>query len=100
MEATVKYLTIDAALHGTGIRDYYNTIFINPGDLNLSDATVKRINEWLLKYENEFYKGYVNDDVIKEFDAEGIKIALTIKNELVEAKIEYLSDARMTRVMI
>jgi len=96
----MKYLTIDAALHGTGIKDYYNSDFINPGDLNLSDATVKRINEWLLKYENEHYEGYVNDDVIKELDAEGMKIALTIKNEIGEVKIGYFSDARMTRKMI
>lgn len=95
------YLVIDAQLRsGTGIRDYYNSNFINPNDLNLSIVTVQRINKWLAKYEEEHYNGYKNDVSIIELDAEGKEIALTIKNEIVDVKVVYFSDARMTSEMI
>lgn len=94
------YLVIDAQLSGTGIRDYYNSNFINPNDLNLSIVTVQRINKWLAKYEEEHYNGYKNDVSIIELDAEGKEIALTIKNEIVDVKVVYFSDARMTSEMI
>lgn len=96
----MMYLVVDAELHGTGIRDYYNGGFVNPNDLNLSIATVERINKWLAKYEKEHYDGYKNDVSIIELDSEGKQIALTIKNELVDVKVIYFSDARMTREMI
>lgn len=96
----MKYLTVDAELDSTGIRDSYNNDFINPEDLHLSATTIKRIDQWLLKYENEHYHGYVNDEIIAELDAEGKEIALAIKNELVDVKIIYFSDAKMTKEII
>ena len=96
----MKYLTIDAALNGTGIRDYYNGSFLNPEDLHLNVTTIQRINQWLVRYENEHYNGYVNDELIKELDSEGKEIALTIKNELSDVKVGYFSDARSTRELI
>ena len=94
------YLVVDAQLHGTGIRDYYNGGFINPNDLNLSIVTVQRINKWLAKYEEEHYNSYTNDVSIIELDAEGKEIALSIKNEIVDVKVVYFSDARMASEMI
>lgn len=96
----MKYLTVDGELHGTGIRDYYNGGFINPEDLHLNATTIKRMQQWLLRYENEHYGGYVNDEIIKKLDSEGKEIALTIKNELLDVKVEYFSAARMTRELI
>jgi hypothetical protein len=96
----MKYLVIDAALSGTGIRDKYEGGYIDPEDLGLSLATKQRFNEWLSKYENEHYNGFTDDNIINELDQEGKEIALMIKNELSEVKIEYFSDTRLTDEMI
>jgi hypothetical protein len=96
----MKYLVIDAALNGTGVRDKYEGGYIDPEDLNLSLSTKQRLNEWLSKYENEHYNGFTDDNIINELDQEGKEIALMIKSELSEVKIEYFSDARLTDEMI
>ncbi len=91
----MKYLVIDASLSGTGIRDKYEGGYISPNDLGLSCEIVDRLNQWLPKYENEHYNGFTDECVIDELDKEGKEIALMIKSELVEVKLEYFSDARM-----
>ena len=92
----MRYLIIDAALNGTGIRDKYEGGYIDPKDLGLSPLIIQHLNTWLLKYENEHYSGFLNNHIINELDTEGEKIAQVIKNELLEVKLEYFSDARMT----
>ncbi|WP_259016788.1 hypothetical protein [Emticicia fluvialis] len=92
----MKYLVIDAALGGTGIRDKYQGGYIDPDDLDLSIIIKQRLKEWLLKYENEHYNGFADGTLIEDLDQEGREIALIIKNELKQVKIEYFSDARMT----
>ena len=96
----MKYLIIDASLNGTGIRDKYNGGYLDPEDLGLSFTTKFRLKEWMLKYADEHYNGFANDSAIDELDSEGKDIALEIKKELFEAKIEYFSDARMTNEAI
>jgi hypothetical protein len=93
----MKYLTKDASLHGTGIRDTYNGGYIDAQDLNLSQEVIDKIAKWLLKYEEEHYNGYSNEEIVDELDREGKEIALLIKNELKDIKIEYFSDARMIK---
>jgi len=93
----MKYLVVDALFNGTGIRDYYTGDYLKPETLNLEAVTTIKIHDWLFRYKSEHHKGYINDDVINELDREGREIALKIKNELLEVKIEYYSDARMTR---
>ncbi len=92
----MRYLIIDAALSGTGIRDKYEGGYIDPKSLGLSLKIEKKLNEWLSKYENEHYNGFTDDSIINELDQEGKEIALMVKNELSEVKIEYFSDARLT----
>lgn len=96
----MRYLVIDASLNGTGIRDKYEGGYLIPEDIGLSFATIQRLNDWLLKYENEHYNGYVNEGMNDELDREGKEIALIIKNELSEAKVEYFSDVRMRMFQI
>jgi hypothetical protein len=96
----MKYLVIDAALSGTGIRDKYEGGYIDTEDLDLSLLIKQRLKEWLSKYESEHYNGFTNDTIINELDQEGREIALIIKNELSEVKIEYFSDARLTKEII
>lgn len=96
----MRYLIIDAALSGTGIRDKYEGGYIDPNDLNLSLLIKERLNRWLSEYENEHYNGFIDDSIINELDLEGREIALMIKNELLEVKVEYFSDARLTSEII
>jgi hypothetical protein len=94
------YLIIDASLSGTGIRNKYEGGYLSPDDLGLSCETIDRLNQWLPRYENEHYNGFADECIIDELDREGKEIALMIKSELAEVKLEYFSDARMTTEMI
>lgn len=96
----MKYLVIDASLNGTGIRDYYEGGYVAPEDLHLSSEVIQRLSEWLQKYRDEHFNGYVNEGVVKELDHEGKEIGLLIKEELREVKLEYFSDARLTKEVI
>lgn len=96
----MQYLTIDAALRGTGIRDTYKGGYLAPEDLGLSPAIIQRLNAWLSKYEDEHYRGFINDNIIDELDREGKEVALLIKSDLPEVKIKYFSDARMTTEIV
>lgn len=96
----MRYLVIDASLSGTGIRDKYDGGYLTPEDLGLNPTTIQQLNTWLSKYENEHYNGFVDNKIIDELDKEGKEIALIIKKELSEVKLEYFSDARMTTEVI
>jgi hypothetical protein len=100
MRIGMKYLVIDAMLSGTGIRDYYSGNYIEPESLHLSDITIAKLRDWLSRYISEHHKGYVNERVTSELDREGKEVALRIKSELVDVKIHYYSDARMTEEII
>lgn len=96
----MRYLIIDGALNGTGIRDRYEGGYIEPEDLSLSFTTINRLKEWLGKYEKEHYNGFINQDTVSNLDKEGKEIALIIKNQLSEVKMEYYSHARLTKESI
>ena len=96
----MKYLVIEGTLNGTGIRDKCQGRYIAPEDLGLSLTIKKRLKDWLLDYENEYYNDFADDKLIEKLDQEGKEIALTIKKELSEVKIEYFSDARMTNEIL
>lgn len=96
----MKYLIVDAALSGTGIRDKYEGGYLEPEDLGLSQALINHLRDWLLRYENEHYFGYANSSLIDKLDLEGIEIALMIKNEITDVKIEYYSDAKLSRTLL
>ena len=91
----MKYLVIDASLNGTGIRDYYRGGYIKPDSLGLSKEVTQKLTTWLGKYENAHYDGYIDQNLINYLDTEGREIAISIKNELVDVKICYFSDAKM-----
>ena len=96
----MKYLVIDASLNGTGIRDKYAGGYLSLNNLGLNTNTLDQFNKWLLKYENEYYNGFFDNNIIDELDKEGKEIALMIKNELSDVKLEYFSDAKMTTEII
>ena len=97
---SMKYLVIDAELNGTGIRDKYKGEYLSPEDLGLNMDTIKRLNQWLLNYENEHYNEFLNQDMVDNLDREGREIASMIKKEITNVKMEYFSEARMINEII
>lgn len=93
----MKYLVIDAALHGTGIRDYYEGGYIDPEALSIAPDLLDRLNKWLLKYEEEHYNGFINSEVVNKLDLEGREIAQLIKRDLKEVKMDYYSAAKLIK---
>ncbi|KQS24884.1 hypothetical protein ASG33_23180 [Dyadobacter sp. Leaf189] len=61
---------------------------------------MESLRKWLKKYEEAHYDGFKNDLLISELDNEGREIAYKIKKELSDVKMEYYSDARMTKDQI
>lgn len=96
----MRYLVVDAALHGTGVRDYYAGGYVGLDSLELNDELIKEINEWLLKYENEHYNSFKNTVLIEQLDKEGKEIASILKNQLDEVKVDYYSAAKLTKESI
>lgn len=95
-----NYLVIDGMLNGTGIRDPYETGYIEPEKLGLSDGVIKKLRDWLRRYANQHFEGYSDKRVVAVLDLEGIEISKLIKNELPESKISYFSDALMSKIDI
>ena len=96
----MKYLVIDAAVGETGIRDKYTSGYLSPKELGLSAGTIELLQNWLLKYEAEYFNGYIHETMIAKLDKEGKEIASGVKNELKDVKLEYYSDARATLEII
>ena len=95
----MKYIIIDGALSGTGIRDKYNGGYVSPESISLSPELILKLNNWLSNYENEHYNGYNNADNIKKLDNEGLDLVRKIKIELKDVKVEYFSDALLKMII-
>lgn len=96
----LRYIVIDGYFCGTGIRDKYNGGYILPESFSLSPVLIAKLKEWLRKYEAEFHKQYSNSEKVKSLDEEGEEIAILIKNECVNIKVEYYSDAKMVTMYV
>lgn len=96
----MKYLVVDAMQSGTGIREYYTGDYLKPESLSLQVSTIERLKDWLLRYKHEHGNGYTDGEIIEQLDREGKEIALLITSELSDVKINYFSDARMTKELI
>lgn len=96
----MRCLIVDGYLNGTGIRDKYNGGYVDLDDLRLSQSLVSRIKNWLLRYWDEFYNQYDNEEKIRVLDDEGLTIAYCLQKELLEAEVEYFSDAKMMTIKV
>jgi hypothetical protein len=90
----MRYLVVDGMLHGTGIRDKNEGGYVKLETLNLPDVLNARIKEWLLKYEEEHYNGYLNSQNIEALDLLGIEIAKQVQ-AVVGPKVTYFSNAKL-----
>ena len=95
---TMKYLTVDGMLSGTGVRDSVEGGYISPQDLGLPAALVERIEKWVSRYEEAHYAGF-NDGMENDLlDQEGVALSKLLQQALPEAKIEYFSNARCVKL--
>lgn len=91
----MRYLVVIGETGGTGIRDKYEPVVVDPWDLDISENLRLKIRDWQQRYEYEFYFGFPDREKVKLLDREGEDIALSLKKELVDVKIEYYSDATL-----
>jgi hypothetical protein len=85
-------------LYGTGIRSKDYGGYIKLEELSLSTSLLKRIEAWLIKYEEEHYNNYKNRELVEKLDSEGIAIARTLQTELgPSANISYYSNASLSK---
>ena len=96
----MDYIIIDGYFSGTGIRDKYNGGYILPESLNLSPALIDKLKKWLTKYESEFFNQYSDSERIKTLDEEGEQVAILVKKECANTKVESYSDAMMNTLYI
>jgi hypothetical protein len=90
-----KYLIVDGMVSGTGIRNQYESEYIEPKSLGLSADVIEKLNKWHERYKQEFYNNYADKIKVQKLDEEGIKISEDIFNELENCKMSYFSDAEL-----
>lgn len=94
------YLTVDGMISGTGIRDTYESGYLDIKKLGLSSDIQNKILEWLHKYENAHYNDFEDFTQIEELDAEGLEITQIIKSEIPDVKVEYFSAAKTKKIIV
>lgn len=97
---TMRYLTVDGMLSGTGIRDSVEGGYLNLEELGLSDQLVDRIFVWLSDYEDAHFMQYEDQLRVEKLDKEGIEICTILKKEIPDSKIEYFSSATMQKLIL
>jgi hypothetical protein len=85
---------------GTGIRDSVEGRYLTLSELGLSPGLASRLTEWLRAYEAAHDAGYRDENEVRRLDEEGIKISVAVRSELTDAKVDYYSDALMTRHLV
>jgi len=90
----MKYLVVDGMLHGTGIRDKNEGGYIPLESLKLPVDLIRKIEEWLEKYEQEHYNNFSNSNNIQELDKTGLEISKQLKL-IFGGGVTYFSSATM-----
>ena len=67
---------------------------------SLSPALIDKLKKWLTKYGSEFFNQYSDSERIKTLDEEGEQVAILVKKECANTKVEYYSDAMMNTLYI
>lgn len=96
----MKYLTVDGMLSGTGIRDSVEGGYIDLQKLGLPVTLVERIEKWVRRYEEAHYAGFDDDGETELLDQEGIALSSLLQQSLPQAKVEYFSHARGTKLRL
>jgi hypothetical protein len=92
------YLTIDGMLSGTGVRDSLAGGYLDPQEVGLSPELVRRIEKWVIEYENAHYRQFNDEAENQRLDQEGIEITRHVRGQLPGRKVEYFSNARMQKI--
>lgn len=95
-----NYLTVDGCFRGTGIRDSVEGGFIDLDSLDINSELKEKIKRWVLEYESEHYKNYLDKQNIEQLDLTGKEIARMIADELINTKVKYYSAAKMKEELL
>lgn len=95
---SMKYLTVDGMMSGTGIRDTVDGGYISPEELGLSTELCKKISKWVCRYERAHIAGYRDGLEVAELDKEGVEIRRLVQSEQAERKVVYFSAADMKKI--
>lgn len=87
---TRRYLQVNGAIYGTGLRDTAEEEYVEANEIGLSEDLALRVSAWLTAYqEAHFSGGYDNSACIDALDREGVGITKSIRRELPDSKVEY-----------
>lgn len=96
----MQEIIVDGMLHGTGIRNKLEGGYLVPKSIGLSNEIILKIKHWLLEYEEEQYNGFANKENIKRLDSIGMEIARQIRDELIDSKVYYYSNAELKELEV
>ncbi|MBO9714817.1 hypothetical protein [Sphingomonas sp.] len=93
-------LVIDGMLSGTGIRDAANGGYLEPQDVGLSEALVRKIGAWQSAYEDAHFHQYEDEARNEALDREGLEIVRAVRAELPKAEVGYFSSATLSEIKL
>lgn len=94
-----KYLVVDAALNGTGVRTDIDSLDIDLHDLEISDELRLRISSWLSNYHEHQFLGFEDAPAVEALDSEGLGIVSELRLVLPGVKVSYYSEALGKRLL-
>lgn len=94
----MKYLTVDGAGFGTGVRDTYEGGYVDLDELKISGQLKKDIRTWISRHETAFFADFRDQGTVTALDEAGEEIAKRLSDELPHSKIVYYSEVRNERL--
>ncbi|MGB7067999.1 MAG: hypothetical protein WBD22_00710 [Pyrinomonadaceae bacterium] len=95
-----KYLVLDAAFNGTGIRTDFTSSDVELDSLEISENLKRRITSWLADYHEQQFQGFENTETAEGLDLEGVSIVKELRAELPGVKISYYSEVCGSRLLV
>lgn len=86
---------VDGSLSGTGIRDAVEGGYLTASTLGISEKLGYEISAWQQRYELAHFRAYTDLTEVDELDAAGLALRQKLSEELVQAKVQYFSNAEM-----
>ncbi|WP_228892409.1 hypothetical protein [Pseudoduganella aquatica] len=95
MNDRTHYLVVDGNISGTGIRDAVEGGYLTASELGISECLGDKISAWQQRYEIAHFRAYTDVTEVDKLDAEGLALRQKLAVELVRAKVQYFSSAKM-----
>lgn len=93
-------MVVDGNLSGTGIRDAVEGGYVKASELGISQCMGDEISAWQKRYELAQFEAHIDVAEVDKLDAEGLALRQKLAVELVQAKVQYFSSAKMQLLFI